>query len=70
MDDEPKACGNGQGERRPGAPGKQEGASTVPYYVLLFLLIGLIAGFIGLARVAVLARRIAWTLFLIGIGLA
>jgi uncharacterized membrane protein YtjA (UPF0391 family) len=37
------------------------------YYALVFLIIGLIAGALGLFGVAAVASQIAWVLFLIGI---
>jgi uncharacterized membrane protein YtjA (UPF0391 family) len=39
----------------------------VLYYALVFLIVGLIAGALGLAGVAAVAGQIAWVLFLIGI---
>ena len=39
------------------------------YYALVFLIIGLIAGALGLFGVAAIASQIAWILFLIGIVL-
>ena len=39
------------------------------YYALCFLIIGLVAGALGLAGVAAIASQIAWVLFLIGIVL-
>jgi len=37
------------------------------YYALVFLIVGLIAGALGLYGVAGVASQIAWVLFLIGI---
>ena len=37
------------------------------YYALVFLIVGLIAGALGLVGVAVVASKIAWMLFLVGI---
>ena len=37
------------------------------YYALVFLIVGLIAGALGLMGVAAVASRISWILFLIGI---
>jgi uncharacterized membrane protein YtjA (UPF0391 family) len=37
------------------------------YYSLIFLLIGLIAGALGLFGVAAIASQISWVLFLVGI---
>jgi len=37
------------------------------YYALVFLIIGLIAGALGLFGVAAVATQISWILFLIGI---
>ncbi|HET8577337.1 MAG TPA: DUF1328 domain-containing protein [Methylomirabilota bacterium] len=37
------------------------------YYALVFLVIGLIAGALGLFGVAAVATQIAWVLFLIGV---
>jgi uncharacterized membrane protein YtjA (UPF0391 family) len=39
------------------------------YYALIFLVVGLIAGALGLAGVAAVAGQIAWILFLVGIVL-
>lgn len=36
------------------------------YYALLFLVVGLIAGALGLAGIAAVAGQIAWVLFLLG----
>jgi uncharacterized membrane protein YtjA (UPF0391 family) len=37
------------------------------YYALVFLIVGLIAGALGLFGVAAVATQISWILFLIGI---
>jgi uncharacterized membrane protein YtjA (UPF0391 family) len=39
------------------------------YYALIFLVIGLIAGALGVSGVAAVASQIAWVLFVIGIVL-
>jgi uncharacterized membrane protein YtjA (UPF0391 family) len=39
------------------------------YYALVFLVIGLIAGALGLFGVAAVASQIAWILFLVGVVL-
>ncbi len=39
------------------------------HYALVFLVVGLIAGALGLAGVAAVAGQIAWILFLIGVVL-
>jgi uncharacterized membrane protein YtjA (UPF0391 family) len=39
------------------------------YYALIFLVVGLIAGALGIYGVAAVASQIAWFLFLIGIVL-
>ena len=39
------------------------------YYALVFLIVGLIAGALGVTGVAAVASQIAWVLFLIGIVL-
>ena len=39
------------------------------YYALVFLIVGLIAGALGLAGIAAMAGQIAWILFLIGVVL-
>jgi len=39
----------------------------VLYYALAFLVVGLIAGALGLLGVAAVATQIAWILFLVGI---
>jgi uncharacterized membrane protein YtjA (UPF0391 family) len=40
---------------------------TMLYYALIFLLVGLVAGALGLFGVAAIASQIAWILFLIGV---
>ncbi len=37
------------------------------YYALMFLLVGLVAGALGLFGVAAAAGQIAWILFLVGV---
>jgi uncharacterized membrane protein YtjA (UPF0391 family) len=39
------------------------------HYALLFLVVGLIAGVLGLSGVAAVAGQIAWILFLVGVVL-
>jgi uncharacterized membrane protein YtjA (UPF0391 family) len=39
------------------------------YYALVFLLVGLVAGALGLAGIVAVALQISWVLFLIGIVL-
>jgi uncharacterized membrane protein YtjA (UPF0391 family) len=39
------------------------------YYALVFLIVGVIAGVLGLTGVAAIAGQIAWILFIIGIEL-
>ena len=39
------------------------------YYALMFLIVGLVAGALGLFGVAQIAGQIAWILFLVGIVL-
>ena len=39
------------------------------YYALVFLIVGLIAGALGLFGIAAIAGQIAWVLFLIGVVL-
>jgi len=39
------------------------------YYALAFLVVGLIAGVLGLAGLAAVAGHIAWVLFVVGITL-
>lgn len=39
------------------------------HYALVFLIVGLIAGALGLTGVAAVAGQIAWILFLIGVVL-
>jgi len=36
------------------------------YYALMFLVVGLIAGALGLFGIAAIAGQIAWVLFLVG----
>ena len=37
------------------------------YYALMFLIVGLVAGALGLFGVAAVAGQIAWILFLVGV---
>jgi uncharacterized membrane protein YtjA (UPF0391 family) len=37
------------------------------YYSLMFLLVGLVAGALGLFGIAAVASQIAWLLFLVGV---
>ena len=37
------------------------------YYALVFLIVGLVAGALGIYGVAAVASQIAWVLFLIGV---
>jgi len=37
------------------------------YYALMFLVVGLIAGALGLFGIAQIAGQIAWVLFLVGV---
>jgi uncharacterized membrane protein YtjA (UPF0391 family) len=39
------------------------------HYALMFLIVGLIAGALGLVGVAAVAGQIAWILFLVGVVL-
>jgi uncharacterized membrane protein YtjA (UPF0391 family) len=39
------------------------------YYALVFLIVGLIAGALGIYGVAAIASQIAWVLFLVGMVL-
>jgi uncharacterized membrane protein YtjA (UPF0391 family) len=39
------------------------------YYALVFLIVGLIAGALGIYGVAAVASQIAWVLFLVGVVL-
>jgi uncharacterized membrane protein YtjA (UPF0391 family) len=43
--------------------------STMLYYALVFLVVGLIAGALNLAGVSTVAVQISWILFLIGVVL-
>ena len=43
--------------------------TVVLYYALMFLVVGLIAGALGIYGVAAVASQIAWVLFLIGVVL-
>ena len=40
---------------------------TMLYYALMFLIVGLVAGALGLFGVAAVASQIAWILFLVGV---
>jgi uncharacterized membrane protein YtjA (UPF0391 family) len=41
----------------------------VLHYALVFLVVGLVAGALGLAGIAAVAGQIAWLLFLVGVVL-
>jgi uncharacterized membrane protein YtjA (UPF0391 family) len=41
--------------------------TTMLYYALVFLIVGLVAGALGLFGIAAVASQISWILFLIGI---
>jgi len=43
--------------------------SPMLHYALMFLIVGLIAGALGVTGVAVVAGQIAWILFLVGVVL-
>jgi uncharacterized membrane protein YtjA (UPF0391 family) len=43
------------------------GGRTMLHYALMFLIVGLIAGALGLVGVAAVASQIAWILFLVGV---
>jgi uncharacterized membrane protein YtjA (UPF0391 family) len=45
----------------------RKGVAAMLYYALVFLIVGLIAGALGVYGVAGIASQIAWVLFLIGI---
>jgi uncharacterized membrane protein YtjA (UPF0391 family) len=47
--------------------GRKERAAL--YYALVFLIVALIAGVLGLTGVASVATQIAWSLFVIGLAL-
>ena len=47
----------------------KERAKVMIYYALVFLIVGLIAGALGVTGVAAVASQIAWVLFLIGVVL-
>jgi len=44
-----------------------EGALIMLHYALMFLIVGLLAGALGLVGVAAVAGQIAWVLFLVGV---
>lgn len=46
-----------------------QGGQTMLYHPLVFLIVGLIAGALGLAGIAAIAGQIAWILFLSGLVL-
>jgi uncharacterized membrane protein YtjA (UPF0391 family) len=46
-----------------------EKESNMIYYALVFLIVGLVAGALGLFGVAAISSQIAWVLFLVGIVL-
>jgi uncharacterized membrane protein YtjA (UPF0391 family) len=47
----------------------RKGGVPVLYYALVFLIVGLVAGVLGATGVAVIASKIAWILFIVGIVL-
>jgi uncharacterized membrane protein YtjA (UPF0391 family) len=46
-----------------------ERSRAMIYYALVFLIVGLVAGALGIYGIAAIASQIAWVLFLIGIVL-
>jgi uncharacterized membrane protein YtjA (UPF0391 family) len=48
-------------------PDANGGTTAMLYYALMFLVVGLIAGALGLFGIAAIAGQIAWVLFLIGV---
>jgi uncharacterized membrane protein YtjA (UPF0391 family) len=44
-----------------------EGAEPMLYYALVFLIVGLIAGALGIYGVAAISSQIAWVLFVIAL---
>jgi len=46
---------------------RQKEAIPMLYYALMFLVVGLIAGALGLFGIAAVAGQIAWILFLVGV---
>jgi uncharacterized membrane protein YtjA (UPF0391 family) len=59
-----RACGS-----IPATPHAERKERTMLNYALMFLLVGLIAGALGMFGVAAVATQIAWVLFLIGVVL-
>jgi len=49
--------------------GSQTEGIAMIYYALVFLIVGLVAGALGLFGIAHIAGQISWVLFLIGIVL-
>jgi uncharacterized membrane protein YtjA (UPF0391 family) len=47
----------------------EERSKSMLYYALVFLVVGLVAGALGISGVAAVASQIAWILFLIGVVL-
>jgi uncharacterized membrane protein YtjA (UPF0391 family) len=45
----------------------ENGRTDMLHYALVFLVVGLIAGILGMAGIAAIAGQIAWVLFLIGV---
>jgi uncharacterized membrane protein YtjA (UPF0391 family) len=52
-----------------GHPTSIERENSMLYYALVFLVVGLIAGVLGMSGVAAVATQIAWILFIIGVVL-
>ena len=44
-----------------------KGVRHMLHYALMFLIVGLIAGLLGLTGIAAVAGQIAWILFLVGV---
>ena len=55
--------------RGPSETGAVREVGIMLHYALMFLIVGLIAGALGLAGIAAVAGQIAWILFLIGAAL-
>lgn len=50
-------------------PESSKGVGLILYYALVFLVVGLIAGVLGLSGIAAIAGQISWILFVIGVVL-
>jgi uncharacterized membrane protein YtjA (UPF0391 family) len=65
----PDSAVDGGASRGGSTNGSQTKGDSMIYYALVFLIVGLVAGALGLFGIAHIAGQISWVLFLVGIVL-